>query len=72
MEAMEPKKHPPEHDDWWDQVAVKAKGPKDDPQAQEARSALHKHAVKLARATEEEAERWKRQLADVANDHSAA
>jgi hypothetical protein len=69
---MEPKKRPPEDDDWYDVVKVKAKGPKDDPQAQEARSALHKHAAKVARAADEEAERRKRQLADAANDHSAA
>jgi hypothetical protein len=68
-EAMEPKKRRPEDDDWWDQVAVKARGPKDDPQAQEARSALHKHAAKVARATDEEAERRNKQLADAAIEH---
>jgi hypothetical protein len=61
---MEPKQRKRVPDDWWDQVAVKAKGPKDEPQAQEARSALHKHAAKLARATQEEAERRQKQLAD--------
>jgi hypothetical protein len=43
--------------------------PKDAPQAQEARSALHKHAAKVARAAEEEADRRQRQLADAANEH---
>jgi hypothetical protein len=64
-EPIEQKKHPRENDDWWNVVKVKAKGPADDPQAIEARAALHKHAA----AKEAEIERRDRQLADIANKH---
>ncbi len=68
-EPIEQKAHPRENDDWWNVVKVKAKGPADDPQAIEARAALHKHAAKLAAAKEAETERRHRQDADIANRH---
>ena len=68
-EPIEQKKHPRENDDWWNVVAVKAKGPADDPQAIEARAALHKHRAKAAAAAEAETARRTRQLADIENRH---
>jgi hypothetical protein len=68
-EPIEQKKHPRENDDWWNTVAVKAKGPEGDPEAEEARSALHKHRAKLAATNAAEVERRARQMADIANKH---
>jgi hypothetical protein len=68
-EPIEHKHRPPEEDDWYDVLKVKAKGPADDPQAIEDRAAHHKHAAKVHAAKEAETERRYRQLADIANRH---
>jgi hypothetical protein len=68
-EPIEQKKHPHENDDWWNTVEVKAEGPKGDPEADQARAALHKHRAKLAAAEAAEIERRARQMADIANKH---